>query len=59
MTICFVVFLAINFFMGIPGFIPAFLCQERTLYTITNTDERISKEWVVVRGYVYDVECQR
>ena len=56
MAICFVVFLASSFFVGIFGFIPAFLCQERTVYTLTNVEERTSKDWVVVRGYVYDVE---
>mmetsp|Transcript_20947 Transcript_20947/g.50453 ORF Transcript_20947/g.50453 Transcript_20947/m.50453 type:complete len:1222 (+) Transcript_20947:51-3716(+) len=54
-AICFIVFLASTFFVGIFGFIPVMLCRERTVYTLTNVQERTSEEWVVLHGYVYDV----
>jgi chitin synthase len=54
-AICFVVFLASVFFVGIFGFIPVLLCQERTVYTLEAVQERTSENWIAVKGTVYDV----
>jgi len=54
-AICFVVFIASSFFVGIFGFIPVFLCRERTVYTHQNVKERTNEDWMVLHGYVYDV----
>jgi chitin synthase len=54
-AICFCVFLASAFFVGLFGFIPVFLCRERTVYTLGNVQERTKEDWVVLNGYVYDV----
>eukprot|EP00804_Cyclotella_cryptica_P030102 CCRYP_009519-RA/>CCRYP_009519-RA protein AED:0.07 eAED:0.07 QI:508/0.5/0.33/1/0.5/0.66/3/0/1145 len=54
-AICFCVFLASAFFVGIFGFIPVLLCQERTVYTLENVQDRTEEEWIVVNGNVYEV----
>eukprot|EP00984_Skeletonema_dohrnii_P016626 scaffold7432_cov56-Skeletonema_dohrnii-CCMP3373.AAC.1 len=54
-AICFVVFLASAFFVGIFGFIPVLLCQERTVYTLDAVQERTTENWIVIKGTVYDV----
>mmetsp|Transcript_12488 Transcript_12488/g.20572 ORF Transcript_12488/g.20572 Transcript_12488/m.20572 type:complete len:1101 (-) Transcript_12488:1600-4902(-) len=54
-AICFVVFLASAFFVGIFGFIPVMLCQERTVYTLEAVQERTTENWIAVKGTVYDV----
>ena len=54
-AICFVVFLASSFFVGIFGFIPVILCRERTVYTLPNVQERTNENWIAVNGWVYDV----
>ena len=54
-AICFVVFLASSFFVGIFGFIPILLCRERTVYTLPDVQERTNENWIVTNGYVYDV----
>ena len=55
-AICFCVFCASLFFVGIFGFIPILLCRERTVYTLGNVQERTNEEWIVLNGYVYDVK---
>ena len=55
-AICFVAFLASSFFVGIFGFIPAFLCQEKSVYMHTNMVEHTSKDCVIVCGYAYHVD---
>jgi len=54
-AICFVVFLASAFFVGIFGFIPVLLCQERTVYTLEAVQERTTENWITIKGTVYDV----
>jgi len=54
-AICFCVFLVSSFFVGIFGFIPVLLCRERTVYTLTDVQERTNEDWIVVKGEVYDV----
>jgi chitin synthase len=54
-AICFCVFLASLFFVGIFGFVPVMLCQERLVFTLPNVQERITESWIVVHGTVYDV----
>jgi len=54
-AICFVVFLASAFFVGIFGFIPILLCQERTVYTLDAVQERTTENWIAIKGTVYDV----
>ena len=54
-AICFVVFMFSALFVGIFGFIPVLLCQERTVYTLDAVQERTNENWVVVKGTVYDV----
>jgi chitin synthase len=54
-AICFCVFLTSAFFVGIFGFVPVLLCQERLVYTLENVQERITEDWIVVHGTVYDV----
>lgn len=54
-AICFVVFLASVFFVGIFGFIPVLLCQERTVYTLEAVQERTTENWIAIKGTVYDV----
>ena len=54
-AICFIVFLASLFFVGIFGFIPVILCRERTVYTLGNVQERTNEDWIAVNGFVYDV----
>jgi len=54
-AICFCVFLASSFFVGIFGFIPVLLCRERTVYTIENVRARTNEDWIALHGNVYDV----
>jgi len=54
-AICFCVFLTSAFFVGIFGFIPVVLCQERLVYTLVNVQERITENWIVIHGTVYEV----
>jgi chitin synthase len=54
-AICFCVFLASAFFVGIFGFVPVLLCQERTVYTLENVQQRVEEEWIAVNGAVYEV----
>jgi len=54
-AICWCVFAASLFFVGIFGFIPVVLCLERQVYTLENIRERVEQEWIAVHGYVYDV----
>ena len=54
-AICFCVFMASTFFVGIFGFIPVLLCRERTVYTIENIQARTNEEWIALHGNVYDV----
>ena len=54
-AICFCVFLTSSFFVGIFGFVPILLCRERTVYTLPDVQERVTENWIVVNGYVYDV----
>ena len=54
-AICFVVFLASSFFVGIFGFVPVLLCRERTVYTLPDVQERTNENWIVINGFVYDV----
>jgi chitin synthase len=54
-AICFCVFLASAFFVGIFGFVPVLLCRERTVYTLGNVQERTNEDWIVLHGFVYDV----
>ena len=54
-AICFCVFLASAFFVGIFGFVPVMLCRERTVYTLTNVQERTNADWIALHGTVYDV----
>lgn len=54
-AICFCVALASLFFVGIFGFVPVLLCQERTVYTLADVQERTDENWITLKGNVYDV----
>lgn len=54
-AICFCVLLTSSFFVGMFGFVPILLCRERTVYTLPDVQERTNENWIVVNGYVYDV----
>ena len=54
-AICFCVAFASLFFVGIFGFVPVLLCQERTVYTLADVQERTDENWITLKGNVYDV----